>query len=86
MRKLTPEPLAFGIARWLLPGTTDLYLLWPGPGDGIYMVKGDGRGGLHKRVEHRTASGVYATVRQAQRAVDAFLEAAEKEDDLEQQS
>lgn len=83
MRKLTPEPLAFGITRWLLPGTADLYLLWPGPGDGIYMAKG---GGLHKRVEHRTASGVYVTVRQAQRAVDAFLEAAEKEDALEQQS
>jgi hypothetical protein len=77
MTKVARQPLAFGMTRWgPLPGTTDLYLFWGGPGDGIYLHKGEQ--GAHIRVRHETASGIYGTVRAAQRAVDAFTAAGEE--------
>lgn len=70
------QPLAFGMTRWgPLPATTDLFLFWGGPGDGIYLHKGND--GPQKRVRHQSASGTYDTARQAQRAVDAFITAGD---------
>ena len=66
------QPLAWGMTRWgPLPETADLSLFSGGPGDGLYMTKGED--GPHRRVEHRTASGTYDTVKRAQGAVDAFI-------------
>lgn len=78
--KVARQPLAFGITRWgPLPETADLYLFWGGPGDGMYLTKGDGS--PHKRIEHPSASGTYDTVKHAQAAVDAFVAAFYAEDE-----
>ena len=72
--RVARQPLAWGMTRWgPLPETADLFLFWGGPGDGLYMTKGED--GPHKRVEHRAASGTYDTVKRAQGAVDAFIAA-----------
>jgi hypothetical protein len=71
------QPLALGMFRWgPLPDTTDLFLFWGGPGDGLHLTKGEN--GPHKRVTHHTASGIHATVQDAQQAVDAFVAAYEE--------
>lgn len=78
-RKVQRHPLAWGMTKWgPLPDTRDLFLFWGGPGDGLYMTKGEN--GAHRRIEHRSASGTYDTARQAQRAVDAFVKAGTQED------
>lgn len=70
---LARHPLAWGMQRFgPLPETSDLYLFWGGPGDGLYMTKGDSP---HQRIAHPTASGTYATVAAAQRAAEAFVAA-----------
>ena len=74
MGKIARQPLAWGMTRWgPLPDTTDLFLFWDGPGAGIYLEKG--AGGDQARVRHPSAAGTYDTARQAQAAVDAFVEA-----------
>lgn len=74
---LTQQPLAFGMTRWgPLPDTADLFLFWGGPGDGLFLSKGEN--GPQKRIKHHTAAGIYATVRDAQHAVDAFVAAYEE--------
>lgn len=70
--KARRQPLAWGITRWgPLPGTADLFLFWGGPGDGMYMAKGEN--GRQRRIMHRTMTGPYQTVGEAERAVGAFL-------------
>lgn len=82
MTKVARQPLAFGMTRWgPLPDTMDLFLFWGGPGDGIYLHKGDA--GAHKRVRYEPASGTYQTTREAQRAVDAFTAAYEAPADMD---
>ena len=78
--KVARQPLAWGMTRWgPLPETADLFLFWGGPGDGLYMTKGED--GPHKRVEHRAASGTYDTAKHAQGAVDTFVAAFYAEDE-----
>lgn len=67
--KVARRPLALGMTRWgPLPETADLFLFWGGPGDGLYMTKGED--GPHRQVGHGAA---YGTAKQAQGAVDAFV-------------
>lgn len=75
-RRLPRKPLAFGITRWgPLPETADLFLLWDGPDGGIYLLKGEN--GPHLPVRHPSASGTYATLLEAERAVEAFVAAGD---------
>jgi len=71
------RPLAFGITKWgPLPGTGDMHILWDGPGCGLHLYASDPeRGGLGQRIRHPSASGTYDVLREAQRAVDAFVAA-----------
>lgn len=79
--KVARQPLAFGMTRWgPLPETTDLFLFWGGPGDGLFMVKGEN--GAHQRCRHPSASSTYDTTKQAQGAVNAFVAAFYEGDDL----
>jgi hypothetical protein len=74
--KLMKRPLALGLTRWgPLPGTTDLFLFWGGPGDGLHLEKG--ADGAQARVRRASGCERYDTARQAQRAVDAFVTAGE---------
>jgi hypothetical protein len=72
--KLARHPLAWGMTRWgPLPDTEDLFLFWGGPGSGICLEYG--QDGPQQPVRHPSASGTYATVKEAQRAVEAFTRA-----------
>jgi hypothetical protein len=76
--KLPRHPLAFGLTKWgPLPNTDDMWIMWNGPGEGLYLWPQDPakRGQLHTciRIRHESASGTYATVREAERAVTAFV-------------
>ncbi len=76
--KLPRQPLAWGMQQWgPVPGTSRIYLMWDGPGSGIYVYVGDpqAQGSLGHRVEHPTADGTYDDLKSAQKAVDAFVEA-----------
>jgi len=68
-------PLAFGAQEWALPDTS-LKLAWSGPGSGLYLAAG----GTHSRVRHPSANRAYATVREADRAVQAFVSAGTEEE------
>jgi hypothetical protein len=69
--KIARQPLALGLQQWgPLPGTVDLFLLWDGPGGGIYLT--NAAGSYMRPVQHPAASGTYQTVREAKRAVTAF--------------
>ena len=73
---LRRQPLAFGITVWgPLPETSDYYVMWDGPGSGLYFCAGDPgvAGTPRKRIEHSTASGIYATPKEADRAARAFV-------------
>jgi hypothetical protein len=81
--KLARHPLAFGITYWgPLPGTSDAHVQWDGPGSGLYFYPSDPSGGtsLPLRIRHASAAGTYQTVRDAERAVRAFLAAGLAED------
>jgi len=73
---LPRRPLAWGMQQWgPLPGTTGMYLLWDGPGSGLFLVCGDGH---HKPIEHPTANGVYNTVKAAGAAAQSFAAAGDE--------
>jgi len=73
-RLVKRHPLAWGLIRWgPLPETEDLFLFWSGPVGGLYLEKGIG--GPQKRIGHPTASGIYASVEEAEKAVNAFVRA-----------
>jgi hypothetical protein len=75
--KLHRKPLAFGMTEWHgLPGTT-AHLFWGGPGDGLYFVRNDNQ----QRIRHASASGVYDTVKAADKAARAFVAAYEAEEE-----
>lgn len=68
------HPLAWGMVRWgPLPETADLFLFWGGPGDGLYLENGSD--GPQQRIMHDSASGIYGTVAEAEKAVMAFVQA-----------
>jgi hypothetical protein len=74
-RLVQRHPLAWGMVKFgPLPGTEDMFLFWDGPESGIYLGMGTGRK-PQKRIEHPSASGTYATVEEAEKAVTAFVQA-----------
>jgi hypothetical protein len=77
--KLPPRhPLAFGITHWgPLPGTEGTHVQWDGPGGGMYLYPcSPERASVPgMRIRHETAAGTYDTLRQAERAVTAFIAA-----------
>jgi hypothetical protein len=76
--KLRRQPLAFGITKWgPLPDTEDMHIMWDGPGCGLFLYPRDPerRGSLGMRIRHESAGGKYQTVREAERAVKAFVAA-----------
>ena len=73
--KLQRHPLAWGMTEWgPLPDTTSLYLFWGGPGDGLYLKSGN----VERRIHHASASGTYDTLRDAEKAVNAFVAAGQE--------
>jgi hypothetical protein len=77
-RPVDRHPLAFGMTKWgPLPGTRDAYLLWDGPGAGLYYHAADpdkpGQAAAGRRVRHQSANGEYATVKAAEAAVFALV-------------
>ena len=54
-----------------------MWILWDGPGSGLYMHASDPDkpGSAAVRIRHASASGTYATVAQAEKAVNAFVQA-----------
>lgn len=76
--KLQRRPYAFGMTSWgPLPDTEDMHVMWDGPGSGLYLYAADPGSGsaLPMRIRHASASGTYGTVREAERAVRAFVAA-----------
>jgi hypothetical protein len=77
--KLPPRhPVALGITWWgPLPGTAATSVQWDGPGCGMYLYPGNPESAAipGQRVRHPSAAGTYATLRQAERALAAFIEA-----------
>lgn len=70
--KVQRRPLAWGMQQWgPLPGTGGMFLIWDGPGAGIYMHVNDQLPG--NRVRHPSASGTYETVKAADAAVQEFV-------------
>jgi hypothetical protein len=72
------HPVAFGITWWgPLPGTGAMSVQWDGPGSGLYLYAGNPETSAvpGMRVRHPTASGTYATLREASGAVGAFIAA-----------
>lgn len=71
------HPLAFGMTKWgPLPDSRG-WLLWDGPGSGLYFHAGDPSqsGSLGTRVRHPSASSTYDTIKAAEAAVFAFVAA-----------
>ena len=80
MSDLNRRPLAFGITKWgPLPSTADMWIMWDGPGCGLWAYAKDPekRGSLGTRIKHPSASGKYDTVREAEKAIAAFVAAYE---------
>jgi hypothetical protein len=77
--KLPPRhPLAFGITHWgPLPGTEGMHVQWDGPGGGMYLYpcSPESATAPGMRIRHDAAAGTYATLRQAESALGAFIAA-----------
>jgi hypothetical protein len=73
--KLKRTPYAFGMTSWgPLPGTRDMHVLWDGPGGGLYLYARDpSSGAVGRGIRHSSAGAEYKTLREAERAVDAFV-------------
>jgi hypothetical protein len=76
-RPVNRHPLAFGMTKWgPLPGTGDMWIMWDGPGAGLYLHATDpckpSQVAAGIRVRHPAASGDYDTVRSAEAAVFAL--------------
>ena len=81
--KLARKPYAFGITAWgPLPDTADMHVQWDGPGSGLYLYPCEpSRATMPgQRIRHASASGTYATMREAERAVHAFAAAGEEQE------
>lgn len=61
-----------GLCVWSVP-RTDLQIMWPGPGSGLFLGRPLDVGGAVTRISHRTADGSYDTQRAAAKAVNAFV-------------
>jgi hypothetical protein len=81
--KVPRHPLAFGITYWgPLPGTAAMHIMWDGPGSGLFLYGGDPSAAgtpQGRRIEHPSASGTYATAREAEKAVAAFVAAGQED-------
>ena len=67
---------AAGLLVWALPEAGELEIMWPGPGAGLLIGMPRQPGGMVTRIDHPTASGAFATEREATAAVAAFIAAA----------
>jgi hypothetical protein len=70
------HPLALGITYWgPLPGTRGMHVQWDGPGSGLYLYAGSPETATvpGARIRCAGACGTYATVREAGRALAAFI-------------
>ena len=87
--KLQRHPYAMGITSWgPLPDTENMYIMWDGPGSGLYLYPHDpdlaSSAALGMRIRHTSASSLYGTLKQAGKAVHAFVAiglSAKKEDE-----
>jgi hypothetical protein len=78
--KLQRHPVAFGITYWgPLPDTRETFIQWDGPGSGLYLYASNPEYArdVGLRIRHRLASGEYRTLRDAERAVRAFVAAGQ---------
>lgn len=78
--KLKRTPYAFGITSWgPLPSTRNMRVQWDGPGSGLYLYPCDPSSAqsaaLGMRIRHSSARAEYQTLREAERAVYAFVAA-----------
>lgn len=75
--KLRRHPLAFGITVFGPLPESSCYLMWDGPGSGLYFCAGDPEqaGTMRRRIAHESAGSTYQTVAQAERAANAFAAA-----------
>lgn len=72
------HPMAFGITYWgPLPDTRDMHVQWDGPGSGLYLHAANPESATvpGMRIAHESARGTYDTLRQAERALAAFIAA-----------
>ena len=68
-----------GMRVWRMPGSETLSIIWPGPGAGLMLAFDASKpGGAMTRINHPCADGQYHTVKEAQKAVDAFVALAEE--------
>ena len=69
-RQISPT----GLTVWTLPDSR-LEIMWMGPGSGLFIGQATTPGGAVTRIEHRTADGSYANLKEAEAAVKAFVAA-----------
>jgi hypothetical protein len=72
------HPLAWGMCYWgPLPDTRETFVSWDGPGSGLYLNASDPATatlpGL--RIRHASACATYATTKEAEKALAAFIAA-----------
>ena len=75
-RLIPRHPLAWGMTKWgPVPGTRDTWVLWDGPGAGLYSHATDPAkpGSQGMRIRHPAAAAEYATLAEAEAAVMAFV-------------
>jgi len=65
-----------GLLVWALPEAGELEIMWAGPGASLLIGMPRQPGGLVTSIDHPTASGTFATEREATAAVAAFIAAA----------
>lgn len=78
--KIPRHSYAIGATSWgPLPDTEDAHIMWDGPGSGLYFYpRYSDITAPHMRIRHETANGTYDTLKQAEKAVYAFIEAGLK--------
>lgn len=76
-RPVDRHPLAFGMIKWGPLPDSSSWLLWDGPGSGLYYHAQDPETSPlpGQRIRHPSASGSYDTLRAAEAAVFAFVAA-----------
>jgi hypothetical protein len=75
VRRLNVGP---GIYVWPIPHTS-LEIMWSGPGSRLLIGTPMLSGGAVTHIDHPTADGVYMTLKDANRAVAAFIAAGTKD-------
>ncbi len=71
------ERMITGGAVWALPDSA-LEVMWIGPGGGLHIGTPRRPGGITTPIRHPSADGTYNTLKEAQKALDAFIAAAEE--------